>query len=104
MQAGGRRFDPGTLHGFTKRNLTTETALHEPSLRARSAFSTRCLVSRAIASSIQPELVALFEALEDESAEVRIAAFEALTRLPLAPSDWHEVASFMTRVQSGPRR
>ena len=41
------------------------------------------------------ELVALFEALEDESAEVRIAAFEALTRLPLAPSDWLEVASFI---------
>ena len=44
------------------------------------------------------EVVALFEALEDESAEVRIAAFEALTRLPLAPSDWLEVESFMTRV------
>ena len=44
------------------------------------------------------ELVALFEALEDESVEVRIAAFEALTRLPLAPSDWLEVASFITRV------
>ena len=28
-----------------------------------------------------------------------IAAFEALTRLPLAPSDWREVASFTTRVQ-----
>ena len=45
------------------------------------------------------ELAALFGALEDESAEVRIAAFEALTRLPLAPSDWREVASFTTRVQ-----
>jgi hypothetical protein len=44
------------------------------------------------------ELAALFEVLEDESAEVRIAAFEALTRLPLAPSDWTEVASFSTRV------
>ena len=44
------------------------------------------------------ELVALFGALEDESAEVRIAAFEALTRLPLAPSDWLEVESFITRV------
>ena len=46
------------------------------------------------------ELVALFGALEDESAEVRIAAFEALTRLPLAQSDWREVASFTTRVHN----
>src|SRR6266487_4376515 len=30
----------------------------------------------------------LFEALRDPSAEVRVAVFEALTRLPLAPSDW----------------
>jgi hypothetical protein len=44
------------------------------------------------------ELVGLFEALADESAEVRIAAFEALTRLPLAPSDWLQVASFITGV------
>jgi hypothetical protein len=44
------------------------------------------------------EPLALFEALADESAEVRIAAFEALTRLPLAPSDWLKVASFITSV------
>ena len=44
------------------------------------------------------ELVALFAALADESAEVRIAAFEALTRLPLARADWLKVASFIHDV------
>jgi hypothetical protein len=44
------------------------------------------------------EVVPLFRALRDDSAEVRVAAFEALTRLPLGRSDWERVESFITSV------
>jgi hypothetical protein len=44
------------------------------------------------------EVTPLLAGLHDSSAEVRIAMLEALTRLPLAPSDWMRVGAFIAWV------
>jgi hypothetical protein len=44
------------------------------------------------------EVAPLFAGLHDLSAEVRIAMLQALTRLPLAPSDWMKVGVFAAWV------
>jgi len=53
-------------------------------------------------------LAPLFQALADESGEVRLSAFEALTRLPLSDSGWREIGSFVDRAlklgESAPER
>jgi hypothetical protein len=52
--------------------------------------------------SLDPEEVApLIEGLDDDSAEVRVAMFEAVTRLPLSLQDWARVREFVWRVVSG---
>jgi hypothetical protein len=48
---------------------------------------------------LEPDEVApLLGALTDSFAEVRISAFEALTRLPLAPADWVKVGDYVEWV------
>ena len=44
------------------------------------------------------DVAPLLRALHDASPEVRLAMFEALVRLPLAPSDWAEVGAYATWV------
>jgi hypothetical protein len=44
------------------------------------------------------EVTPLFAGLHDSSTEVRIAMLEALTRLPLAPSDWMRIGAFIAWV------
>lgn len=44
------------------------------------------------------EVAPLFAGLHDSSVEVRIAMLQALTRLPLAPSDWTKVGAFAASV------
>jgi hypothetical protein len=44
------------------------------------------------------EVAPLFAGLHDSSAEVRSAMLQALTRLPLAPSDWMKVGAFAAWV------
>ena len=44
---------------------------------------------------VQPsETVALEEALSDPAAPMRIVAFEALRRLPLAPDTWRRLSEY----------
>jgi hypothetical protein len=50
------------------------------------------------ASLDSAEVAPLFAGLHDSSAEVRIAMLQALTRLPLAPSDWMKVGVFAAWV------
>jgi hypothetical protein len=52
----------------------------------------------------QGEADPLLERLEDDSAEVRVAAFEALTRLPLHDVDWIRVGRFAHEVLASEQR
>lgn len=57
------------------------------------------LWGQAPMESLDPgEVAPLFSGLHDSSAEVRIATLEALTRLPLAPSDWMKLGAFVAWV------
>jgi TIR domain len=50
-------------------------------------------------NALEPDEVApLMDALQDRFAEVRISAFEAVTRLPLTPGDWVKIGGFVEWV------
>jgi hypothetical protein len=54
---------------------------------------------RVAGDPLEPNGVApLLEAIQDPSAEVRISAFEAVTRLPLPPRDWVRIGDFVKWV------